>query len=242
MANGIVGLAGALIRGCFGSLADALFPACCEVCGRELVDGESLLCLHCRHEMPRTLYHRCTDSPLHQRLALPGVPFERAASYFHYVRGNPYARLIQQSKYNSRPSIDLRLAADFARELAADGFFEGIDLLQPIPLHWLRRLRRGYNQAEIICRGISETTGIPIADNLRARRHSTQTRKSIAQRQANLRGVMQLTDGHEIGGKHILLVDDVVTTGATMLSAASALLSADPKPRVSMLALASTVN
>lgn len=242
IANGIVQRAGALIKGGFGSLADALFPACCEVCGRELVDGENLLCLHCRHEMPRTFYHRCADSPLHERLALPGVPIERTASYFHYVRGNPFARLIQQSKYNSRPAIDRRLAADFARELAADGFFEGIDMLQPVPLHWLRRFRRGYNQAEIICRGISEVTGIPIADNLRARRHSTQTRKSIAERQANLRGVMKLISGHEIAGKHVLIVDDVITTGATMLSAARALLTASPRPEISILALASTVN
>ncbi len=229
-----------LVKKGFSSLGDALFPACCEVCGRELVDGEILLCLHCRAELPRTRYHRCADSPLHERMALPGVPIERTASYFHYVRGNPYARLIQHAKYNSRPAIVRQLGADFARELAADGFFYGIDMLQPIPLHGWKRFRRGYNQAEIICSGISEVTGIPIADNLRARNHSTQTRKNIAERQANLTGVMRLVAAEDIAGKHILLVDDVITTGATMLAAARVLLSASPAPTISILSLAST--
>lgn len=220
--------------------AEMVFPAICEICGQPLIDGEEIICLNCRHKIPRTLAHRDETSEVHRRLAAVGVPIDRTAAYFYYFRNNPYARLIQESKYNDRPGIDLALGRMFTAELARDGFFADIDALQPIPLHWFKLFRRGYNQAEMICRGISEMTAIPIADNLKAARHSTQTRKSTLDRHANMAGTITAVSPASLAGKHLLLVDDVITTGATILSAARAILSAAPTARVSVLSLGLT--
>ncbi len=214
-----------------------VFPAVCEVCGEPLIDGEELLCLNCRHNIPRVNAHVDETSEIHRRLAQPGIPIERTASFFYYFRDNPYARLIQAAKYSDRPNIDAALGRMFAAELARAGFFDGIDALQPVPLHWWKKFRRGYNQAEMICRGISEIARLPIADNLRAARHSTQTRKNALQRQANVAGTMSVARPGEIAGKHILLVDDVITTGATLLATAQTILRNAPGAKISVLSL-----
>lgn len=229
-----------IIQGVLNRLGEAVFPAVCECCGRSLVDGERLLCLHCMYDMPRTGYHRDSFSELHKRLATPGVPIERAAAMFHYIKESPYARLIQHAKYNGRPSIDRELARMFATELAAEGFFEGIDMILPIPLHWRKRWRRGFNQSEEIAAGISEVTGIKCGDNLKALPHSTQTRKNAAERAANMEGKIETVHGEELAGKHLLVVDDVITTGATLLAAAKAVRAGANGVKVSVLTLAAS--
>ena len=229
-----------IIQGILNRLGEAVFPAVCECCGRSLVEGERLLCLHCLYDMPRTGYHRDSFSELHKRLAAPGVPIERAAAMFHYIKESPYARLIQHAKYNGRPSIDRELARMFAAELAAEGFFEGIDMILPIPLHWRKRWRRGFNQSEEIAEGISDVTGIKCSDNLKALPHSTQTRKNAAERAANMEGKIVIVHGEELAGKHLLVVYDVITTGATLLAASKAILAGATGVRISVLTLAAS--
>lgn len=229
-----------IIQGLLNRLGEAVFPAVCECCGRSLVDGERLLCLHCLYDMPRTGYHRDSFSELHKRLAAPGVPIERAAAMFHYIKESPYARLIQHAKYNGRPSIDRELARMFAAELAAEGFFEGIDMILPIPLHWRKRWRRGFNQSEVIAEEISEVTGIKCGDNLKALPHSTQTRKNAVERAANMEGKIVAVHVEELAGKHVLVVDDVITTGATLLAATKAVLAGAKGVKVSVLTLAAS--
>lgn len=229
-----------IIQGLLNRLGEAVFPAVCECCGRSLVEGERLLCLHCLYDMPRTGYHRDSFSELHKRLAAPGLPVERAAAMFHYIKESPYARLIQHAKYNGRPAIDRELARMFATELAAEGFFEGIDMILPIPLHRLKRWRRGFNQSEVIAEGISDVTGIKCGDNLKALPHSTQTRKNAVERAANMEGKILAVHGEELAGKHVLVVDDVITTGATLLAAAKAVLAGANGVKVSVLTLAAS--
>ena len=229
-----------LIGNLFRHLSEAIFPAVCECCGRSLVDGEDFLCLHCLHNMPRTFYHHDSFSEIHKRLAAPGLPIERTAALFHYIKENPYARLIQNAKYNNRPSIDRQLARLFASDLQSEGFFNGIDLLLPIPLHWRKRWRRGYNQSEVIALGICDITAINIGDNLKALPHSTQTRKNAIERAANMHGKIQVVHPEELEGLHILIIDDVITTGATILTAAKAIHSAAPSATISILTLAAS--
>lgn len=228
------------IRGLMARLGEALFPAVCECCGRSLVEGEKLLCLHCLHGMPRTFFHRETTSELHKRLAAPQLPVERTATMFHYIKESPYAQLIQRAKYNDRPGIARHLGAAFARELQAESFFDGIDMLLPVPIHRRKLLRRGYNQSEEIARGINEVTAIPCGDNLKALPHSTQTRKNAVERVANMEGMIQVSDPAELAGLHVLLIDDVVTTGATLLTTAKAIKQASPLTRISVLTLAAS--
>lgn len=214
-----------------------IYPDCCEVCGRALVDGERLLCTTCDMTMPRTNFHRQHFSDIAQRVAAPGLPVERTASMFHYYRGNPYAELIKRGKYNNRPDIIRHLGARFSRELAAEGFFDDIDVLLPIPLSRMKLLKRGYNQTYEIARGISSVTATPIADNLVVRGHASQTHMSAAQRASNVAGIIKVIAPDELSGRHVLVIDDVITTGATMLSALTAIHTAVPSARMSFLTL-----
>lgn len=221
-------------------LGEAVFPAVCECCGASLVNGEDMLCLQCMYDMPRTGYHGDSFGEIHKRLAAPGLPIERTAAMFHYVKDSSYARLIQRAKYNDRPAIARNLAVMFARELESEHFFDGIDMLLPIPLHRKKRLRRGYNQSEEIATGISEVTSIATGDNLIALPHSTQTRKNAAERAANMEGTIRVTHPEELTGRHVLIIDDVITTGATMLAAAKAIHEASPDTKISVLTLAAS--
>lgn len=217
-----------------------LFPRLCEVCGCTLSRGEEVMCLHCQVSLPRTGVHREPFNTMHERVA-GHVAVERAGSYFYYYRDSPYRGLIRQSKYASRPVVGRRVARMYAREIAGDGFFDGIDLILPVPLHWWKLIRRGYNQSEWMARGLSDYTSIPVGGNLVAERgHGSQTARGAYSRWLNTRGVYAVVSPEELDGRHVLVVDDVMTTGATILSCIEAIHAAAPTTRISLLTLALT--
>lgn len=220
-------------------VADLVFPRVCAVCGRTLIAGEEVMCLHCRGALPLTLMHLMSPNPLEERL-VGSVPIERAVAYCHYDRGAPYARLVQHAKYHGRPAIMRWLARRYAAGLQCDGFFDGIDGILPVPMHFLKRLRRGFNQAEWVARGVHDATGLPVLDNLVAvHGHSSQTRRGGFGRWQNAQSLYKTMRPGDIDGLHLLIVDDVVTTGATVLACASAVRQASPTARLSVLAIAS---
>lgn len=230
-----------------GSIANSalemIYPACCEVCGEPLIEGEHLLCVKCLLTIPRTRCHSSEFNELHQRLASPTLPIERAAAYFHYRRDEPFSGLIRSAKYNSRPGIARYLGGMYAREIQGDGFFEGIDLLVPVPLHRLKHAQRGYNQSHAICQGISDVTSIPVATSLiTVRRHSAQARKSKAERRENVKDIFSATAEPTMAGKHVLIVDDIITTGATLYNAAETFHSQNPDTTISVLTLGITMH
>lgn len=224
-----------------GWLTDLLrvvFPLTCEVCGNTLVDGEAVMCLDCYARMPREL----PDTDIHgaKSRKLAAMKIERMRSMFVYVRDTDYARVIQRSKYNNRPDIDATLATVFATELLREDFFAGIDVIVPVPMAPFKKVRRGFNQAEEIAKGVSAVTGLPIGDNLVAAGHATQTRKSALERFKNAEGTYSVAYPDELVGKHVLIVDDVITTGATVTACAAALRRSVQDVKVSVLTLAST--
>ena len=221
-------------------LSRMLFPVTCEVCGDALVEGEKVVCMSCDMRMPRCDFHLRPSDELSMRFAAAKI--SKVAALFPYIRKNEFARLIQKAKYNNRPDIGRLLGEKFSRELLPGGFFSGIDMLMPVPMHFWKQARRGYNQAYEIARGISKVTSIPIADNLVATRsHATQTRKSAGDRLASdAAGKLKVCYPDELEGRHILLIDDVITTGATMFACADVLRQAVPSVSLSALALAAT--
>lgn len=216
-------------------------PNVCRVCGRTLAVGEEYLCMGCLIDLPRTGAHAIEFNIIHQRLG-HNCHVERAAGWFLYKRDTPYARLLVDAKYGALPRLARALGRRCACELNSDGFFEGVDLLAPMPLHWKKRLARGYNQAEEICLGISEATGIGVcAGALRAiRSHGIQSRQGAAGRFANIAGT--IAPGRRasaLAGRHVLLVDDIITTGASASEAIRALGAASPSA-ISVLCLGLT--
>jgi ComF family protein len=228
------------LKGWFSDLLRIVFPDVCEVCGSSLVRGEEVICLKCDMNMPRTRVHNDSFNIIHERLA-GKTPIERTAGYFYYYRESDYAAIIHNAKYNGRPIIARKLAMRFARELMADNFFDGIDIILYVPMFFLKKIKRGYNQSEYIAQGISQATNITVGHNLISKRsHSSQTKKNSYSRWLNAQGVYDVINSDELENKHVLIVDDVVTTGATLLACCDVVHNAIPSATISVLSLAVT--
>jgi len=168
-------------------------------------------------------------------------PFERATGHFFYSRGSGLASLIGELKYNHYRGIGRVFGNVVGSELITTPFLSDIDMFVPVPMHFMKKARRGYNQVEEICKGLTEATGIPTVTALKAvKGHRTQTSLTLEQRRANTAGIFRVKDPDSIRDKHIMLVDDVCTTGSTLTSAAEALLAEVPTARISLLTLAVT--
>lgn len=229
-----------LLSDIIAAATNLAWPRTCEVCGCALVKDEDVLCLKCLMGMPMVNLHGDDFNLLHQRLA-GKILFDRVAAMFWYYRDTPYARLIHHAKYDGRPRIGEILAARYALKLKTDGFFDGIDAIVPIPLSPLKLLKRGYNQSEAIARGLSRISGIKTIQGLTASHYrATQTRRNAYARWLNARNGFTPVAKQLRGLKHILIVDDVLTTGATILAAAEALHRHDPTVRLSSFTLAAS--
>ena len=226
------------IRQWLGAAADVVMPRLCPVCGIALDDDELWLCRKCLADLPRTHYEDAPFNAIEQHFA-GKVPIERATAYFFYEKGSPYASVLHDIKYHSSPRMGQWLTARAVSDMAASHFFDGIDIVTAVPLHRSKLAHRGYNQSEYLARGIADELKIPYTEVLKAiRPHTTQTHKGALERWQNIQNNYTLKNNADrLAGKHILLVDDVVTTGAT-LTVCSSLLKTIPGVTVSLFTLA----
>ncbi|MDE6339841.1 MAG: ComF family protein [Muribaculaceae bacterium] len=217
-----------------------IFPQSCHLCGTRLPDGSRYVCPSCLSRLPRTLFHRMSMNPMEQRLA-GKFRFVNATGHFFYAADTDMAILIHDLKYHHFRGLAEYLGTLVATELFSTSFFSDIDGIIPIPMHWLKKARRGYNQTEHIAKGIGDVLKIPVLSNLTANRpHKTQTRLTAQQRLTNLADSFSVRNPQSLENRHILLLDDVCTTGATLTTASDALLAAAPSLRISLLTLAVT--
>ena len=226
------------IKQWLGAAADVVMPRVCPVCRRTLDGDETWLCRQCLAALPRTRFEEVQFNTMDQHFA-GKVPIERSTAYFYYEKGSPYASILHDIKYHSTPRMGYWLTARAVRDMAASRFFDGIEVVTAVPLHRRKLAHRGYNQSEYLARGIADTLGIPYVEALKAvLPHSTQTHKGAIDRWQNIQGNYALNkDADQLAGKHILLVDDVITTGAT-LTACATLLKSIPQVTVSIFTLA----
>ncbi len=203
------------------ALLDVIFPRTCSVCGMVLASHEKHICTKCSISIPRTLFHLHKFNPMEQLFA-GKIAFERATGFFFYDKETPYSNILHDLKYRNLPQLGSYFASLFAKELAPYNYFSDIDYIIPVPLHKSKLIKRGYNQSEMIANGLAEVLNLPVLTNVivATRPHETQTHKGIYERWQNTQDVFDAQHTHIIEGKHILIVDDVVTTGATLLNAA----------------------
>lgn len=228
------------MSGWLRDIADFFFPRSCLACGKILLHNEDFLCSHCLLEIPRSHYCYRPDNAMAQ-LFYGKLPVERCASYFFFIHDNDFRHLIHCIKYHGEKECGYHMGRLWAQECADSGFFDLIDYIVPVPLHPKKLHRRGYNQSEWIAQGISDTTGIPLCtDALFCHTdRESQTRKGIYERWLSTHEAFEEISGRLPESCHILIVDDVVTTGATLLACGQTLLASNPSRRISMAALAS---
>jgi ComF family protein len=218
-----------------------LFPRLCYGCGNHLMRNEILICTECYVVIPRTGYHKEKDNPV-ARLFWGRCMIEKAAAFSFYNKGSRIRILIHNLKYKGIKEIGFELGRIYGLSLGSSGFTSDIDLILPVPLHASKKRIRGFNQSELISKGISDVTGLPvdISSLSRTTVSETQTRRSRYDRWVNVEGIFCVSVPDGLRGKHILLVDDVITTGSTIESCANELLKIDGV-KVSVVALAYAV-
>jgi ComF family protein len=218
-----------------------LFPRLCYGCGNHLLRNEKLICTECFVVIPRTNYHLNKDNPVAQ-LFWGRCKIEKAAAFSYYNKGSRIRNLIHNLKYKGITELGYELGRIYALSLHASGFTGDIDMIIPVPLHPAKKRKRGFNQSDLISQGISEVTGSPV-DTTSLKRVTvtgTQTKRSRYDRWTNVEGVFRISNPDNVRGKHILLVDDVITTGSTIESCANELLKIEDV-KVSVVALAFAV-
>jgi ComF family protein len=221
-------------------MTELLFPRLCMVCGDKLIEQEQWICLHCLHHIPRTNFHLNTDNPVN-RLFYGRAQIEFATSFFYFSKGSKYQTLLHDLKYKGMKELGAEIGKHFGIDLMQSTDFSSVDLICPVPLHPQKEKKRGYNQSWWIASGIAGQMQKEISDdNLkRITATETQTRKTRFERWQNVEGIFELSRPEAFSGKHILLVDDVVTTGSTLEACAQAILSkTDAKVSIATLATA----
>ena len=201
----------------FIDLLNLIYPNLCLVCGENLLKSEQHLCLNCLHNIPKTNYHLLTDNPVEKRF-WGKVPIYRATAFFFFRKGSPFQKLLHSLKYKGNKEIGFILGKYAGLDLLDSLDFASVDLIIPVPLHPKKYKIRGYNQSEWIGMGLSEILKVPQNTTALCRIYEnvTQTKKSVFERYENTEGIFELCDKDVLIGKHILLVDDVLTTGSTV--------------------------
>lgn len=229
------------IRKYTDSFVHLFIPRYCSVCGEPLLDGEELMCTSCRWNMPLTYFWKDHDNPVWGRLSAL-FELRQASSFFFYTKGSGYDRLIHSFKYNGKYRISYELGYWFGQELKASGLYDDIDVVVPIPLHPIRFMKRGYNQSAHFARGLAHCLGVKVSTSnvIRSRHNRSQTRHSHNERWENVSGIFDVRNPSALEGKHLLIVDDVLTTGATIESCATAILSNVNDCRLSVATIATS--
>lgn len=219
------------------------YPQVCYACGNSLYSNEEVICSFCRFHLPKTNFHKHGDDNPLSKTFWGRVKLENVSAYFYFSKSSKVQHLMHQFKYRGRYEIGIYLGMLYGSELQQEEAFKDIDLVIPVPLHPKKLRKRGYNQSEKFALGLRKSMDITLETSvlIRSFASETQTRKSRFSRWENVKEIFVVTDPEKIAGKHVLLVDDVITTGATMEACATHLLEVEGT-RVSVASLACTLH
>ena len=214
-----------LLKESLQSLLHLFFPHCCLGCSESLRERQQAICAACIDQLPRTLFEGMTDNPI-EKIFWGRLVIRAASASYYFTTASLIQHLLHQLKYASEKELGWQLGRLMGEALRQSGRFDP-DCLVPLPLFPAKEKKRGYNQATLLCQGMAASMGIPVRTDIvsRAVATSTQTKKNRMERWQNTGGTFLVRDPSPVAGKHLLLVDDVITTGATLEACGSALLT-----------------
>lgn len=216
------------MRALLSDLVNLVYPQVCAACGKRLQRQEEVLCLICEYTLPKTDYHLQPDNPVAKHF-WGRVLLQNAAALYLFNKGERIQHLIHQLKYKGWKEVGVKIGQIYGRMLAEASGYKEVNLILPVPLHPDKQKKRGYNQSDCFAQGLSETMHVPWSDSilLRSTYTDSQTKKSRFERWENVESIFVISNPDDIRNKHILLVDDVITTGATIEACASVLLATE---------------
>ncbi len=207
-----------------GDFINTIFPENCIGCSRALYKQEKFLCLHCKSELPEAKYDATTNNPASKLLA-GRTYFNTCLPLYYYYRGGKVQNIVKEIKYGKQPELAFDMGRRIGLSLASQHNLTDLNAIIPVPLHPKREKKRGYNQSYFLGKGIAEVLEIPILNDRMVRivNNRSQTDKSRQERWENVNSIFSLKNPEELSGMHVLLVDDVITTGSTLESCCTVL-------------------
>lgn len=224
----------------FADFIALIFPELCQACAKSLYRNEDVICANCLYHLPYTDFHLNLQNIVAQQF-WGKLPIEAASALLYFSKGGLVQNLMHQLKYKNRPEVGVYLGKLAGKRLLENPVFASADLIIPVPLHKQKQLKRGYNQSLSFAEGLSAKMLLPVENNNLVKITSTesQTKKSRSSRYENMKDVFSVKNPQQLTGKHILLVDDIVTTGATLEACCNILLKI-PEVKISIAAIAYT--
>lgn len=205
-----------------------MFPHVCEGCGTDIIQPDHFLCIRCHANLPKTEFHLYPNNPI-EKIFWGRVPITYATAQYYFTKNSMMQTLMHGLKYKGNKELGIYLGRLMGHAFENSNRFRYIDALIPLPLFPSKEKKRGYNQATILCEGIAEVLEKPILKDviIRTTHTDSQTKMNRVQRWANMEGRFELVNPQAIKGKHVLLVDDVITTGATLEACGACIMEAE---------------
>ncbi|MBC7776423.1 MAG: ComF family protein [Phycisphaerae bacterium] len=214
------------LRQLWAGFTHLLYPELCVACGGDLPSSATCFCIRCRARLAPSDMHLVQENEFIERL-WGRIKLENGAAAYYFTRNSPIRMAIHHLKYKNKPEIGLMIGREFGRKLRESDLFKTVEGIVPVPLHPRKERLRGYNQSTVFAQGLSESMDVPMLGKVLVRRAytETQTKKKRMERFQNVGEVFAVEKPQSIEGKHLLLVDDVLTTGATLELCGQAMLN-----------------